>query len=368
VALLLLADARPGDLPEAAPPDDVAGWLERRTAKAAARAEQVSAPPPDPEAQRKRAEARQGRIQAGAAALDRWLSDLVTHGLASLSEDAAEACRREAARLVDAQAPGLATRVQAVAALVEVDLDWPERVLDALGRVALLSRAAQRLDQLDPATADDVRDALGWATRKDEVLARGERQVDLWQVVAQVEEVDDDDLRQQRSWLTGAASGRQALVLQFAFGKRPFPEPLAAGTAVPGELAFWPGAQGLRALFAERGDPLPLPLPLPGFPTIASALDAVADRLAACPWHDRFGLTLTGVVPVLGGPEGGGDSWLVDAEGGALPFAGGDPWTLLALSGGHPLDVIGEWSGELLTPLAAVVGGAYHRLAPRSGA
>lgn len=364
MALLLVADARPGDLPEATPPDDVAGWLERRAAKAGAPKE---APPPDPEAQKKRAEAREERIRAGATALDRWLSDLVTHGLASLSENAAEVCRREAARLVDAQAPGLAARVKGIPELVEVGLDWPERVLDALGRIALLSRAAQRLDRLDPAVADDVRDALGWTVRKDEVLARGERQVDLWQVVAQVEEVDDDDLRQQRSWLTGAATGRQALVVQFAFGTRPFTMPIAPGTAIPGELAFWPGAQGLRALFAERGDPLPLPLPLPGYRSVASALDAVADRLAACPWHDRFGLTLTGVVPTVAAAQDDGDGWLVDDDGAALPFAGGDPWTLLALSGGHPVDVVGEWRGGLLTPLAAVADGAYHRLPARGG-
>ena len=51
-----------------------------------------------------------------------------------------------------------------------------------------------------------------------------------------------------------------------------------------------------------------------------------------------------------------------DSAGYTLPLAGGDHWLLLALSGGRPLHMIGEWSGEKLLPLGAIVDGMYTPL------
>jgi hypothetical protein len=43
-------------------------------------------------------------------------------------------------------------------------------------------------------------------------------------------------------------------------------------------------------------------------------------------------------------------------------IAGVDPWRLLALSGGHPLDLTGEWDGAALIPLGAFMRGEFHPL------
>jgi hypothetical protein len=57
------------------------------------------------------------------------------------------------------------------------------------------------------------------------------------------------------------------------------------------------------------------------------------------------------------------DLWHVrDTAGGALPLSRGDHWTLLALSGGAPLDLAGEWNGEALLPLGAIVSDTYYPL------
>jgi hypothetical protein len=56
-------------------------------------------------------------------------------------------------------------------------------------------------------------------------------------------------------------------------------------------------------------------------------------------------------------------TWLIrDRTGAALPLRGGDPWLLLALSGGSPLDFAGEWNGETVLPLGAAIDGRYHML------
>ena len=36
-------------------------------------------------------------------------------------------------------------------------------------------------------------------------------------------------------------------------------------------------------------------------------------------------------------------------------------WHLLALSGGHPLGLFGEWDGAVLRPLGVWAAGQYHR-------
>ena len=77
------------------------------------------------------------------------------------------------------------------------------------------------------------------------------------------------------------------------------------------------------------------------------------------PWLERFPCALSGVTPVCGD----GSAWLVrDGDGAALPLAPGEHWRLLALSGGAPVDLAGEWDGEALLPLGVVADGAYHLL------
>jgi len=63
---------------------------------------------------------------------------------------------------------------------------------------------------------------------------------------------------------------------------------------------------------------------------------------------------LAGVVPVADGPR----RLIVEAGGGALPLSPEGPvLPLLALSGGHPVDLFAEWDGFTLTPLSALTDG-----------
>jgi len=82
-------------------------WAER----AAARAERAERPP-DPEAQAKRAAQREERVARGVEELRRWLADLVRRGFAEAQREPWRFWEQAAARMVDAQASGLASRVR----------------------------------------------------------------------------------------------------------------------------------------------------------------------------------------------------------------------------------------------------------------
>ena len=147
-------------------PGWVADWLAERVTRAAARkTEQVKDPvekPVDLESQARRAAQREARVRDGVAGCRVWLEDLVRRGLAAAQSDPAADWERAANRLVDAQAPGLASFIRRIPMMMASGPGWDTRTVDLLGRLYLLLRAAERLDELPADLAGDVRTALGW--------------------------------------------------------------------------------------------------------------------------------------------------------------------------------------------------------------
>jgi hypothetical protein len=133
---------------------------------------------------------------------------------------------------------------------------------------------------------------------------------------------------------------------------QPLDASLVTGAGVDAELVFYPGAAPLRALVARRHAAAPGRVPRGG--SVADMLASYAAMLAEDPWLDSWPVVLGDVVPARGGM--GGESWsLADANGQAAPLhpGAGEPWRLIALSGGHPVTVAAEWTSAGLRPLTA---------------
>lgn len=359
LGLLLLAANSPTDVREAQPPEWVTAWLTKRAARAEAREEkQKTKAPPDPKAQAKRAAQRHERILAGLDELDLWLDDLVRSGLAGLERQPHSFWKQTAQRLVDAQARGLAGRVETLSEIVGSGADWPRRLLSEMGRIALLSHAYRRLEGLAPDLQQDVRQLIGWTITQDEVQASGTRIADRWLVLGQTYE-EDDRIRTQRSWLVGTQTGTAAMVLQFSAGGQPFAESILPGTFFDGDLFFYPGQTPQRAQLGPRTATGVIDVRPPGSHALEAHLQATAETLARQPWHERFLWVLHDVQLV---PQAE-DVWLVrDADAESVPVEPRGTWTALALAGGAPLDLVGEWNGCRLRLLGAFHAGVYHHL------
>jgi hypothetical protein len=354
LALLLLWAGGDGSVADdARPAGFAADWVQRLAAGAPA-ARAAGAAPPDPEAQARRLAQRIATMSAGIDEFERWLFDLVRQGLASARHQPFAFWDAAAARLVDAQMPGLADRVRALPTLLHGSGDWAERLLAELARGYLAVSAWRRRDALPDDVVADLRVVLGWSRRVDEVLDRGERVSDRWVVVGLGLE-SDSRLQSQRTWLYGQQSGRLSVVLDFAAGGASLAVAEVLGSVVEAEVALYPGSDPRRALFTGERSVVGTADRLPAT-GVATALDRVATWLAANPFADRFPVALAGVVPVVDGSR----PTVVEASGGgALPLSGdSDLLSLLALSGGHPVDLFGEWDGFDLTPLSVHADGA----------
>ncbi len=379
LGLMLLRAASPRDFDAVVPPD-IEAWLatkeeaaarrrareEVAAAKAEAKAEREAAglPPTAEELadEAKREEARlkrraqaEARVTAGVRALDLWLRDIVRDGIARLETRADGFFQAQARALVDAQAPGLAGRVGALAAIPGSRPDWPEVMLDRLGRIAVLADAYGREATLPPPLRADLRRAIGWKMRREEVLAAGPRITDRWLLVGRFRDEDDDGLRRERAWLVGTTTKRRALVQQYSRGPMGFEHRFVLGETFEADVVHHPSASPMRvAIAARRGDSKPWTGDVAGAcHDVEAFLDDQAATLAKVPWAWVVPCILSGAVPCPT-PDGW---WLRDRKGRGLPLAEGTHWTLAALSGGRPTTVVGEWDGRRLTPLAADLDG-----------
>jgi hypothetical protein len=189
--LFLSLEATPS---ETSSPDWVTDWLAHRAARTTAA--------PDLVARERREKQRLSRISAGLDMLGLWMEDLVRRGLAAAGTQPPSFWEEQAKRMVDAQAPGVASRLRRLSGLPNSSPDWPGKLLDGLGRLALLSKAFSRLDVLDDPLVESVRAEVGISLPQEEVLERGERVDDRWIMLGQRTE-EEGRLTVRRTWLLG---------------------------------------------------------------------------------------------------------------------------------------------------------------------
>ncbi|MBV7697149.1 SWIM zinc finger family protein [Streptomyces sp. TRM70350] len=358
LGLLLLWSGGDGAVPPGRAPDWAEQWTADRRQRAAEKRTPGATGSPaaaaDPEAARRRAERRAERVTAGATELEQRLADLLRGGLAAAEQTGYGLWEETAARMVDAQAPGLAARVRELGAIPASGPGWPVRLLEECALLHLLDQGWLRRDRLPESLAATVRSRIGLPASADGPPVR-----DRWLVLAQYDTADAR-LTTRRIWLYGADSGRTALLLSYGAAGRAPELALPVGLTLEAEVSAYPGAGQSRAALGEQfAPPAPAPIRPPGM-TATQAAVHYGEALRADPWLDSVPVTLDRVIPT---PDG--DSWqLADAdEEAALPLtpaARSRPglWRLVALSGGAPVKVFGECGHQGFTPLTAWSQGA----------
>ncbi len=291
---------------------------------------------------------RSDQVQQGVEELRQWLCDRLQLGWANAPNR--EEWERITAHMIDAQAPGLARRMRSLAQLAADG--FPPTFFEELGELWLLLEGYQQRQSLPESLLNEVRSQLGWTQRKADLRQRPGLW-DHWVVVGQVrgqEATGATTLNLQRTWLWGLQQHRFALLLDYVHHRQALPSDLSPGSSWTAELVFYDAALPQRAILKHPQATSTPPVHLPGYPDIEQGLSAYAEALAVSPWCDRIPLSLHQIQPLNAGRQ------LRDSSGQSLPLSPDfqQGWQLMALSGGQPLSLFGEWDGCSYLPLAVI--------------
>ncbi|MDX1986610.1 MAG: SWIM zinc finger family protein [Candidatus Obscuribacter sp.] len=352
-------------------PGWVSEWLASRAEKSEKKKEREEAPRSEEEleklqqAKEKRKQDRLDKVEAGLDELNLFLQDLMRQGTANLKSKPNSFWQERAARLVDAQAPGLARRLNEAAGYTTTRVaapnsdPWQENLLLNLGQLHLIVQAYKNKAQLNQALQEDIASAMGFTHSQEELLKEAGLK-DTFLVLGQYV-TQEDRLRVQRTYLLGKESGRLALILAFAHGVQPFERLLVPGKSFAGEIVYFPSNTPLRALIKVQGEALSEIFQPAEGATAGSTREKWSQWLSLCPFHQNMPVIFT--ESLLFQHEG--RWWLRDQEGTHTEVTGNqaDLWMVLSFSTGKALTVFGLFDGHTLWPLAALTKeGQYLKL------
>lgn len=350
LGLFFLFALQPDRLTGGEPPEWVQEWLTSREARGEAKEKKQQEKvqkAADPTTQAKTQARRESRAEAGLAELEQWLQDLMRRGLASIRNEPYHFYDQVAARMVDAQLPGLARRLRSLAEISAAHSNWAERLLAELGLLYLLVSGYRQRATLAPELAAEIETQMGW-NASQEGLVQQSGQAEVW-YVSGISHAQENALRLQRIWLWGETSGDSAMVLDFAFGNTAFKYPLAVGQRLQGEVVWFPGTGQRRALLKPGYAQLATASALNTWDDFTTLITAQQAHLAVNPWSSTGGAWFQALRPRHHEQH----LYLEDPQGHYLPVGAAfqAQWELLALSGGHYLPTFVEWEGQRVYPL-----------------
>lgn len=365
IGLLLLSSSHSdgfkvsGDIPE-----DIQKWLDKREAKPKKQeksAEEIK------KAEEKKIKAFNERIalmQEGIKDLENWLNDMMRVGLASVEgaamdmtttrtknrqiEAGSEIWNNIAKRMVDAKLSGLGRRIREFAMIQNKGIDWPARLLSELSDLHLIIKGFQQLEVLPNTLQKELLSMAGVNTNKEQLLKEKGIE-DLWMIIGQIESNNIDNAAVRRTWFLGQETGKFALVLEYDYRNEGFPFHWPKGRIFKGEMIYYPSISPLRAIIKNQEISEHIVDGWGGCENIPSFLNEYSEALGKNPWLEDYPAAFSNVRPILKDEK----VYIVDENENAIPLLniGFSNWKILALSGGNPIDIFGEWTGEMLNPL-----------------
>jgi len=293
------------------------------------------------------------RMVAGLNELENWLLDTLRQGIAALEQQPFSYWTAISARIHDAQLSAIGKRIKNIPVLIGTDEDWPAKVLSELTAYYLLIRGLRKMDELPLNIQQDLLTVAGVSTKKEELFQYGQTVKDTWMILGQIEGVDEK-LNYRRTWVLGFETKCYGLVLDYAFGRHPYTANYRMGNVFVGQVVFYPSNAPLRIAVKEKQVLDRRVKRIVGFESFTQFLVFYTENLAANPWQIAFPCSLEAVTPVLEKDQ----LFLLDKDQKVIPVFQNEKakWKILAASGGHAINIFGEWSGENFSPLSLTIG------------
>ena len=332
-------------------PEDLSVWLENRKNKSASvsEANNEAAEKAKIAAEKKR-QKRLDLMASGFEDLEIWLSDLIRQGLATTDGQAYSFWQNISARMVDSKIGGVGRKLKAIPLLQGSNTKWPEHMLAEFAQFYLMIKGFKNLEKLPETLQKELLTVSGINIRKEELLPL-KGVVDEWKVIGIIEGVDDN-LNFRRTWLYGGNTGKNVLILDYSFGDAGYPMNWIVGQSIQAELVYYPSSFPLRVIVKENFGTIDFNHKIIGSENFEAFFQNYSNAITKNPWLLYFPALLENIIPVFNK----GNLYLIDNKKKTIKALnkGNKAWKLIALSGGHPITVFGEWSGELFVPISVL--------------
>ncbi len=379
--LFLYASSQSSFQADAAEPVWVSDWIGKRVEKAANKTAEPAEVSADQAAKSEKSKAktvneRLLKVQAGCVELDLWLKDLIRTGLISLPEKDSSFFQKKAARMVDAQAKGLAAMVKQLGEINYYNgTAWQSEALAQITDIFALLEAYKNIEKLPVLLQEDVRTKIGWNQTEEilETYANDDTTKELvktvadeWLVLVKTITQDDDGVIIHKGWLYGCKSNTYALILNFdhvrSLNKKPIPL-LVAGMVFKANLVFFPSNAPLRAFIKiQTENTNKIKETLQSLPSFEAAKNAFLAQKNAVHWTYELPQFIANLTLIINAEQW----YLKDSEDVFLPlnphFTQEKIWRLLAHSGGKPIDIFVLYTQNMVLPLGFVEGDKYQLL------
>lgn len=362
IALMLLYVEAENDFDAESAPAWMAEWLAKRD-------ERFNKPKPKViteeirkaiEGENRRVAKRTEEMRTGLMDFEIWLKDLIRQGIAAVEKESYTFWKDASARLFDAKASSAAYKFESIPLLINSHPNWYEDVLAELADIYLLIQSIKRVEELPKKTKYDILIGSGHTINKKNLLLLNEMMdeytiQDDWDVLGKlsIPHATNSKLKIQKYWLKGRTSQKFALIYEPKFFSDGFEYNLAVGTYIKAEVVFYPSNYTQRMHIKKQIPETGYLKEFIGHSNLEAFFKELANALAANPWLSDFPCMLNEVVPIIQNEQ----LYIIDKNETIIQVQDRDliGWKLLALSGGNPISIFGEWTGKELIPLSAWV-------------
>ena len=342
LGLMLLYAKQPNEFAnEDELPQHVTEWIGKRDEKKVT-SELKQEKPVDEAAKAKRVESREKKIANGIEELRMWIKDVVRTGIMNVPQQSYQFNQNIIARMVDAQAPGLANQLRQINTINFFEDGWQRQLLKRLGAIYLITEAFQNVSQLPVDMAKELQTLIGWNQAKEELLQQTPIS-DKWIVVA-IRTTEEGNISVERIWLFGTGTMRFALLLNFYAGNQVPQQLFFLGMYINADLVYYQGVLQLRALvkkyelIAQNSFNVP----------VNYSLDAlylyIANQLSQNPFIEQMPFFLAGAFILFKD-----NKWYVndaDSKGFNITNANDECWLMLAFTKGKSCSFFGVYKNE----------------------
>lgn len=341
LGLLLLYTQQPDVFTAAEIPQEVSEWLGKREGKEATK-ELKETSPADETAQAKRAASREKKVQAGIEELRLWIKDVVRTGILHVPQNRYSFSQNITARMVDAQAGGLANQLRQINNINFYTEGWHRALIKRLAGIYLITEAYRNIDTLPPEMASELQTLIGWTISKEEVLQNVPVR-DTW-IVFSVTITEESNLNTERIWLYGLTTNCFALLLNFYAGNQIPQHLLFPGLHIEADVVFYPGVTPLRALIKKHRTLSTSGIHIDCGHSIRSVYNGIALQLAQNPFREQIPFLLNEVQITIQD-----HTWLlIDADKQGCVIANPEEacWRMLAFTKGKACSCFGIYENE----------------------